>query len=108
MQTLNKALRLTIHLLTTGQIAASVSTRSWRGAETWDRRLVPPRPLGTPPPPPPGLMLVEWHLLWTAWRVAGLDEWKLIAAVAASASPRGDHGGVGRTADVQDEPSSLA
>jgi hypothetical protein len=101
VQTLNKALRLTIHLLTTGQVAASVSTRSWRGAETWDRRLVPPRPLGTPPPPPPGLLLVEWHLLWTAWRVAGLDEAHLPAAVAASAPPPGGTRGVGRTADVQ-------
>ena len=89
----NKALRVTIHILSTGELAASRVVRSWRGAETWDRRLSPPRPLGTPPPPPAGLLLIEWHPIWVSWRMAGLDEAILLRAVARAGSPSGDFRG---------------
>lgn len=57
-------LRLNVHRLTDGGLAASVIQRTWSGGIAWDRRLSPLAPLAAPPLPAPGsdprLEALEW------------------------------------------------
>lgn len=87
-----KALRLIVHRLQDGRIAGSLLLRSWRGAEAWDRRLVPPRALGTPPPPPPGFPGNLWYPLCVISTVVGA-QWTIEVSREAGPEPLGAVGG---------------
>lgn len=91
-----KTLRLLVHRLTDGQVAASVISRTWRGAEAWDRRLSPPMRLGTPPAAPPGFPPALWTFVYASVRLAGA-EWVL--TLRREAPPGAPGGGGGESAE---------
>lgn len=88
----SKTLRLLVHRLADGSVAASVIHRSQAGRETWDRRALPPRSLGTPPAPPAGIRGDVWYLLCVVTRLLGA-EWVVEISRAAGPEPRGAVGG---------------
>lgn len=88
----SKALRLIVHRLTSGEIAASLLQRTWRGAEAWDRRLSPPMRLGTPPPAPPFVPAPLWVVLCAVANLLGPGVEVHVSRVSASAPPGGSRG----------------